>query len=85
MKRKLDHITVTPREIDKTSPNYLCSKIRAYCFTYGINREELAKVTGLSKATISAYNSNAENLTVTTINRFCRTYNINNLTDLENF
>ncbi len=78
-------ITNTPREIDKTSPDYIWSKIREYCNTYHIKRAELAMVTGLSKATLSAYNNNAQNLSMETIHKFCRAYHIDNLTILEEF
>lgn len=78
-------ITITPKETDKTSPDYIWSKIRGYCNTYHIKRDELARVTGLSKATISTYNSDATNLSVETIHRFCRAYHIDTLTILENF
>ena len=78
-------ITNTPKKIDKTSPDYIWNKIRGYCNTYHIKRDELASVTGLSKATISIYNRNASNLSVETIHRFCRAYHIETLSELVNF
>lgn len=81
----MKNITVTPREIDKTSPQYYWGKIRSYCHTYGINRKELATVTNLSEATISNYNSDPINLSFSTVNKFCRAYHIDSLTVLENF
>ena len=77
--------TKTPKEIDKTSPDYIWSKIRAYCNTYHIKRDELAMVTGLSKATISTYNKTAQNLSFETIHRFCRAYKIETIATLEQF
>ena len=77
--------TVTPRATNKMCPNYLWSKIRNYCDTYNITRTELAKVTGKSTATISSYKSKPENVSLDVIYKFCNRYNIQNLSDLENF
>ena len=74
-----------PTEIDKTSPDYIWRKIRGYCYTYHINREQLARVTGLSTTTISAYNNNASSVTLETIHRFCKAYNIVDFSILEIF
>lgn len=85
MSRITANKTIIPREIDKTSPYYIWAKIQGYSRMNGLGREELAKITGLSKATISNYNSNPTNLGYETVHKFCRYCHINSISELENF
>ena len=76
-------ITKTPKEIDKLSPNYYWNKAKAYFSLHGIHREEVAAVLGVSLATVSAYNKDASAITLDSICKICRAYDLNGISALE--
>lgn len=76
---------IVAREIDKTSPDYIWSRIWLYCRTNHITRDELSKRIEISKATISTYNKDASNLSYETVHKFCRQFNFKTIKDLAEY
>lgn len=76
--------TITSKEIDRTSPQYIWAKIKTYCVMNNIKQTELADITGLSTVTISNYNSDPTPLRYETISKFCKAYHIDSISTLEN-
>lgn len=85
MIKRVKGITITPKEVNKLSADYYWSKVRAYFAMNNIPRAEVARVLGVSLATVSAYNKDASNVTMESFCKICRAYHIDGLSALEKF
>ena len=77
--------TVTPKEINKLTPQYWWSKIKGYCNMFHIPQTKLAEVLGLSEQQVSKYNRNADPIKLETICKFCVAYNLESISTLEKY